>query len=777
MGCSNSKLDNEKAVQLCKDRKRFIKQAVEQRIRFASVHVAYLQSLKRVSDALHNYVEGYESLDFLLDSYTTPPLTPTKNIGPDIISVSSKSLSTSPIQSETNSFFKVNCLKSGGNPSVYVEERPPSPEMVRIESYSPMHRFGIDGFFTMKSSPMNSSPSFISSSPNNGSSFPPPSPQASQWDLFWNPFSSLDVYSYTAWGSLDHTEMDNEITGLRQVQEEGIPGLDEVEGKKEDKEDEKVEMTEGTKIDSDCCREAVIVKDASETGSDTDAEHKVKGLQSHGAKNTEVSKAQNEELKVSNQETTVADQEAKKETPGFTVYVNQRPTSMTEVIKDLETQFIIICNSANEILKMSEASNAQNTTFSNELTGLKMLNPIALFYSVSSHSSRVFNNSSSFENVGYDSSSDFSEDSCMFSGSDQSTLDKLYAWEKKLYKEVKSGAQIRIAYEKKYMQLMNQKGKAEDPSVVHKTKAAIRDLHTQIKVSIHSIETVSKRIETLRDEELQPQLLELIQGLAKMWKVMAECHCTQKRTIDEAMLLLAPKLKEPKHTRIAAPSELLDRLVRSASQLETELRNWRACFESWISSQRSYVQALTGWLLRCICSDPETSKLLPLSPHRSGGTPPIFGICIQWFRFLDTISGKPVMDGLDFFANGVRLRSVVHAEKPCDEKLGWEWDCRQTLTESKRFAGEKLEVVEVSRSLGDSVVAEEMASGVVGMRVLCAGMSVAMSSITEFAVRSAEGYTELVKLWENVGNGGDREEEGIHPFTTESLSANSPPPL
>jgi hypothetical protein len=62
------------------------------------------------------------------------------------------------------------------------------------------------------------------------------------------------------------------------------------------------------------------------------------------------------------------------------------------------------------------------------------------------------------------------------------------------------------------MQLRNQDVKGEDPSVLDKTRTAIRDLHTQIKVSIHSVEAVSKRIETLRDEELQPQLSELVQG-------------------------------------------------------------------------------------------------------------------------------------------------------------------------------------------------------------------------------------------------------------------------
>lgn len=54
--------------------------------------------------------------------------------------------------------------------------------------------------------------------------------------------------------------------------------------------------------------------------------------------------------------------------------------------------------------------------------------------------------------------------------------------------------------------------KGDDPSSLEKTGATIRDLHTQIKVSIHSVEAISKRIETLRDEELQPQLLELVKG-------------------------------------------------------------------------------------------------------------------------------------------------------------------------------------------------------------------------------------------------------------------------
>ncbi|MCL7038093.1 hypothetical protein MKW94_012227, partial [Papaver nudicaule] len=200
-----------------------------------------------------------------------------------------------------------------------------------------------------------------------------------------------------------------------------------------------------------------------------------------------------------------------------------------------------------------------------------------------SSSSRFFLSSSSTE-------------SCMLSGSHQSTLDRLYAWEKKLYGEVKSGECIRMAYKKKCMQLRSQDVKGEDPNVCDKTRAAIRDLHTQIKVSIHSVEAVAKRIETLRDEELQPQLVELVQGLARMWKVMSACHQAQKRTFDEAKLLLAgtpSKLTSHKLSNMFSSEP--HRLAQSAVNLEIELLNWKASFESWVTAQRSYVSALNGY--------------------------------------------------------------------------------------------------------------------------------------------------------------------------------------
>ncbi|KAJ6407976.1 hypothetical protein OIU84_011311 [Salix udensis] len=104
----------------------------------------------------------------------------------------------------------------------------------------------------------------------------------------------------------------------------------------------------------------------------------------------------------------------------------------------------------------------------------------------------------------------------------------------------------------------------------------------------------------------------------------------------------------------------------------------------------------------------------------------------------------PVLDGLDFFAAGM---GSIYAQQLRD-------DPHRVPVSSKRFgagfsaeSGRSMELMEVSE-VEDVMSTEKMAE--VAIKVLCAGMSVAMSSLTEFAIGSAEGYVELVKRWENV---------------------------
>lgn len=756
MGCNTSKLDDEEAVQICKDRKKFIKQALEYRTKFASGHIAYIQALKRVSAALREYIEGDEPREFSLDSFITPPA---KKLTPKFITISPKCFSAPAIQSGENSNVRINYYRPSGTASVSVEERPQSPDTYRVQSYSPMHQYGFDGFFTMQSPQMNSSYYPQSYSQYNRPEIPPPSPQnPSQWDFFWNPFSSLDYYGYPVRSSLEQSIVDDDIAGLRQVrEEEGIPDLEE-ETEHEEIDVGRRRREEVPKADSHVVREEVTVEDVDEDedGDDDDDEtetedenqHEASGLQEHDNGNIEPSQVPSAgQVEVNRHETMVTEREKKEEeAPGFTVYVNRRPTSMDEVIKDLESQFMIVCGAANEVSSMLEANRAHCLPASSEVTAIKMLNPASLFRSSSSRSSSsrfLVNSSEGSRDEGSESSSCLSDESCMFSGSHHSTLDRLYAWEKRLYEEVRSGERVRLAYEKKCTQLKNQAAKGDEPSTMEKTRTALRDLHTQIKVSIHSIEAISKRIETLRDEELHPQLLELVQGLARMWKVMAECHQMQKHTLDEAKLLLAgtpSKLNRSKRHNPTLSAIDPHRLSRSAHNLESELRNWRACFASWISSQRSYIHALSSWLLRCMRCEPKISDL-PFSPRRSAGVHPIFGICIQWTRLLDAVCETAVLDGLDFFSAGmgsIYAQSQTQAQSQAHNSGG-----------SRRIedSGGGMEMVEVGK-VEEVMTPEKMAE--VAVRVLCAGMSVAMSSLAEFAVSSAEGYAELVKQWENV---------------------------
>jgi hypothetical protein len=54
--------------------------------------------------------------------------------------------------------------------------------------------------------------------------------------------------------------------------------------------------------------------------------------------------------------------------------------------------------------------------------------------------------------------------------------------------------------------------------VIDKTRAVVKDLHSRITVAIYSVDSISKRIEKMRDEELYPQLLELTEGYAKSYR-------------------------------------------------------------------------------------------------------------------------------------------------------------------------------------------------------------------------------------------------------------------
>ncbi|XP_050205667.1 protein ROLLING AND ERECT LEAF 2-like [Mercurialis annua] len=225
-----------------------------------------------------------------------------------------------------------------------------------------------------------------------------------------------------------------------------------------------------------------------------------------------------------------------------------------------------------------------------------------------------------------------------------STLEKLYAWEKKLYKEVRDEERLRVTYEKQCKRLRSLDEHGAETSKIEATQASIRKSLTKINVTIRAVDAISSKIHRLRDEELQPQITELIHGWIRMWKSMLRCHQKQFQAIMESKVR-SLRAKTGAHG---------DSGLRATLELETELINWCNRFNHWVNTQKSYVESLNEWLLRCLLIEPEETPdgFAPFSPSRIGA-PPIFVLCNDWYQAIVRISEKGVENAMLQFASSL----------------------------------------------------------------------------------------------------------------------------
>ncbi|XP_057727109.1 protein ROLLING AND ERECT LEAF 2-like [Arachis stenosperma] len=222
-----------------------------------------------------------------------------------------------------------------------------------------------------------------------------------------------------------------------------------------------------------------------------------------------------------------------------------------------------------------------------------------------------------------------------------STLEKLYAWEKKLYKEVKDEERLRSIYEKQCKRLKTLDNRGAESTKIDATEASIKKLLTKINISIRTVEAISLRIHKLRDDELQPQLAALITGLTRMWKFMLKCHEKQFQAIMESKT----------HSLKINTGLQRDESLKAILELEKELLNWCSQFNNWVRMQKSYVENLNEWLRRCLLDEPEETAdgVVPFSPSRIGA-PPVFVICNDWHQAMSRISERGVADAMHEFA-------------------------------------------------------------------------------------------------------------------------------
>lgn len=219
MGVSSSKIEEDKALQLCRERKKFVRQALDGRCALAAAHLTYIQSLKTTGTALRKFVEPEVPIESSL--YTST------NATPEPLALTEKSLSQfsfsspsasqrvdatetfSPSPPPNHSQFQANHVRFRGTLSKKVEEKPSLPVIGTVTSSTTLENT------TPHSTERPETSSF------EGSSHPPETPA---WDYFGLFHSDDNEYEK---GMNQGLENADDIRRLRE--EEGVSEMEDEE--------------------------------------------------------------------------------------------------------------------------------------------------------------------------------------------------------------------------------------------------------------------------------------------------------------------------------------------------------------------------------------------------------------------------------------------------------------------------------------------------------------------------------------------------------------------
>ncbi|KAF8411491.1 hypothetical protein HHK36_004043 [Tetracentron sinense] len=670
MGCSSSRYEKDEALRLCKERMRFIKQAIDSRHALAAAHQSYIQSLRNIGIGLRRFAEAEVVIESILSTSATElDRTPSHSSYPSPSPSHNAETFDSPPHNERESplsppLSTLSYMKSGGSAAVTVRISPPSNSFIDGESLT-----------------------FLPPPP------PPPPETGFSWDFF-DPTDQTDCSKFIGQNGFVTQ------TGSRQFRGEEVVSYMEEGGKKWENVCLKGngEVLAGS-VRPELEQRAYEMSGNSAIGSKgggllaMDIANSIKGFTLERFEDAQqapdrevellrpdrVANGSAEALAVnaaleqssSKKEKTASEKDLCAEREDPSEFITHRAKDFLSSIKDIEHRFFRASESGKEISRMLE-SNQNRLSHSAAKGRSPLLVILAAFHLVCcqgetihvpheppQHVKRVitWNRSASSQSSSSknplataskddinDSGSDFVEEFCMIAGSHSSTLDRLYAWERKLYDEVKASESIRKEYDQKCDQLRHQFAKDLSPQVIDKTRAVIKDLHSRIRVAIHVVDSISKRIEKLRDEELQPQLVELIQGLIRMWKAMLECHHTQYITISLAY-----------HSKSSVGTPQGGDTHRQViAQLQHEIECFGSSFADWVNAHKSYVESFNGWLQNCILQPQERSKGRRAFSPRRALAPPIFVLSRDLSVRMKALPSGELTDAIKSFLSDLR---------------------------------------------------------------------------------------------------------------------------
>jgi hypothetical protein len=232
-----------------------------------------------------------------------------------------------------------------------------------------------------------------------------------------------------------------------------------------------------------------------------------------------------------------------------------------------------------------------------------------------------------------------------------STLERLLAWEKKLYQEVKAREGVKIEHERKLSALQSQEYKG-DMEKMDKTKASISRLQSLILVTSQAVSTTSSAIIALRDAELVPQLVELCHGLMYMWKSMNQYHEVQNHVVQQVQGLVNRSSK----------GESTSDLHRQATRdLESAVATWHSSFCRLIKFQRDFVRNIQSWfkLTYLPITAVETDQTAKTAPAESDA----YLFCDEWKLALDRLPDTVASESIKSFINVVHSISAKQTEE------------------------------------------------------------------------------------------------------------------
>ncbi|KAK6124975.1 hypothetical protein DH2020_041249 [Rehmannia glutinosa] len=617
MGCTQSKIENEETVNRCKERKQHMERAVTARNKFAAAHSAHAMSLKNTGAALSDFAQGeviYPSAAAAVASVasssaraaTMPefaiPIPENKHSDPII-----EEENEEDVETESNHSLKRRS-KSGGRGGVS------APEVIEDEVLHQPRK---------------------NDQRDRGQQRPPPPPENSTWDYF---FSMENVPGPT----------------LAEVDENNVE-REEIERKMLDERARRREMDGKSE-------KAEKVSEVVETVSDLPPQPPPPEAAMAAAK---VVKRVKQGVSA----------EAKKKSGGSNV-------NLLQIFVDLDDCFLKASESAHDVSRMLEATRLHyHSNFADKRGNINHSERVM----------RVITWNRSFRGLSHadDGADDFDSEE---HETHATVLDKMLAWEKKLYDEVKVsscvhlvlflshvkvfeyinkflitslsvylcinhdtsfnwmflkegllvqmlGEQMKLEYQKKVASLNKLKKRGSNTEALEKMKAAVSHLHTRYIVDMQSMDSTVSEINRLRDDQLYPKLVALVDGMATMWETIRLQQENQSKIVQDLRLLDISQ----------APKETSDHHHERTRQLGGVVQEWYTNFSELMSQQKEYIKALNNWLKLNLVPIDTNWKEKVSSPGRPQN-PPIQMILHAWHDYLEKLPDEPAKATINNFA-------------------------------------------------------------------------------------------------------------------------------